>query len=115
MKGLQVALASVGALVGLIALIWVIQGNDFFLYKTFAPKYEEVRRETFEETKSYTQGTIQELQQLQLDYVKAGNQEEKDALASVILRRTADFDDSKLPDDLAAFVREIKVSKGIAR
>ncbi len=81
----------------------------------FAPKYEEVRRETFEETKSYTQGTIQELQQLQLDYVKADSQEQKDALASIVLRRTADFDDSKLPSDLAAFVHEIKVSKGIAR
>lgn len=45
----------------LLGLIWIFQGNDFFLYRTFAPKYEKVRRQTFEQTKSYNQGMIQEL------------------------------------------------------
>lgn len=36
--------------VGLFGLTWLVQGNDFFLYKTFAPKYADVQREVFEQT-----------------------------------------------------------------
>lgn len=102
------------AIAAILGLTWVIQGNDFFLYKTFAPKYEDVRRETFEHSKAYNQGMIQELQAMQLQYVEA-EQAHKDALASVILRRVADYDESKLPADLREFVQTLKRERGLAR
>jgi hypothetical protein len=50
-----------GALLGILGLTWVFQGNDFFLTRFFAPKYEQVRRETFENSKAYRDGMVQEL------------------------------------------------------
>src|SRR4051812_16187485 len=44
-----------------IVVGWMVQGNDFFLYKVFAPKREAVRREVYEQTKSYKQGSTQRL------------------------------------------------------
>ena len=94
-------------LVVLLGLTWIAQGNDFFLYQMFAPKYEQVRRETFEQSKAFNQGMIQELQNMQFEYIQA-SPEHKQALASIILHRVADYDVSKLPSDLYAFIQELK-------
>lgn len=102
------------AIVLIFGLTWVVQGNDFFLYQVFAPKYEGVRRQTFEQTKSYNQGMVQELQNMQFQYVQA-NDEQKQALASVILHRAADYDESKMPPDLRTFVQQLKRERTTAR
>lgn len=103
--------AIVGGLVAFvvvaIGLAWIFQGNDFFMYRWFAPKYEDVRRETFERSKAYRQGAVQELQNMQFEYVKADDAH-KDALASIILHRSADLDEEVIPPDLRAFIRQLK-------
>ncbi len=88
-------------------LIWLIEGNDFFLYKYFAPKEENVRREVFENTKSYKDGMVQELQNMQFEYIKADSTH-KTALASIILHRAAEIDETKLPQDLRTFIDKLK-------
>ena len=103
--------------VGIVAILgvtWVAQGNDFFVYKVFAPKYEQTRREVFEQTKSYNQGMIQELQNMQFEYVKA-TPEQQDGLASVILHRAADYDADKLPADLRQFIEKLRNERANAR
>lgn len=101
-----VGVVAIGAVLG---LTWIVQGNDFFLYKAFAPKYEAVRRETFEESKAYNQGMIQELQNMRFQYVRA-DADGKAALADVILHRAADYDlnDPRVPSDLRSFVEELR-------
>ena len=103
-------LAGITCIFVLIILTWFIQGNDFFMYKFWAPKYEGVRREVFEQTKSYNQGMIQELQNMQFEYVKA-DKEEQVALAEIILHRSADFPEDKLPSDLRIFIAELRRNK----
>lgn len=100
-------LSVIGVIVGIILLTWVFYGNDFFLYKFFAPKQESVRREVFEQTKSYNQGMIQELQNMQFEYVKADSVH-KVALKSIILHRAADYDMDRLPVDLRNFIESLK-------
>jgi hypothetical protein len=100
----------ISLIICLFLSMWVIQGNDFFMYKFFAPKYEDVRREVFENTKSYREGMVQELRNMQFQYVKA-TPEHKQALASIILHRVADFKD--LPPDLELFINNLKKEKGI--
>lgn len=95
-------------------LSWIVQGNDFFLYKVFAPQQEGVRRQVFENTKSYNQGMVQELENMQFEYVKADD-EHKKALASVILHRAADFPEDKMPADLRAFIKNLKKEQGLAK
>lgn len=107
MRVLTVMLLGVGFVVMCLGIGWIAQGNDFFLYKTFAPKYEQVRRETFEQSKAYNQGVIQELQSMEFDYIRA-NKDQKLALRSIILHRSADYDMSKLPPDLANFINELR-------
>ncbi len=89
--------------VGVLALGWLVQGNNFFMYKTFAPMWEDARRETFENTKSYRTGTIQELESFQVEYLKASD-ESKSALRKIILRRVAGFDMTK--DDVSPELRD---------
>jgi hypothetical protein len=94
----------------LLVLTWVIQGNEFFMYQYFAPRQAAVERRVFEETKSYNQGMIQELQNMQFQYVQA-KPEQQAILASIILHRTADYDISKLPPDLRSFVLSLRIER----
>jgi hypothetical protein len=94
-------------LLGIFALGWAIQGNDFFMYKFWAPKYENVRREVFENTKSYKQGMIQELQNMQFEYAKA-TPSQRDSMASIILHRSADFPLEDMPADLRSFISSLR-------
>ena len=108
MKGMAITIGIVvGFLVVVFGIGWIVQGNDFFMYKFFAPKYEQVRRETFEQTKSYNQGMIQELQNMQFEYIKADPEHQK-ALASLILHRAADYPEDKMPADVRDFIHGLK-------
>lgn len=106
---MRVAFSVFSLIIGLLGFTWLIQGNDFFLYKTFAPKYESVRRQTFEQSKAFNQGMIQELQNMQFEYAKA-DPEHKAALADIILHRAADFDTDQpqVPADLRSFIAQLK-------
>ena len=97
-----------------LGLTWVFQGNDFFLLRYFAPRYEAVRRETFEQSKAYRQGMVQELQNMQFAYEQADDAH-KAALADIILHRAADVDQTILPPDLYNFVAQLKREKGARR
>ena len=102
-----------GILVLALGLGWVVMGNELKLQSFFAPKFEQVRRNTFEQSKAYNQGTIQDLEKMQFEYVKSTPEQQK-ALASIILRRVADFDQDKLPIELRRFIsglRDERVNK----
>lgn len=116
MRPAGVVASVVGAFVLIMGLTWIGQGNDFFLYKVFAPQYEQARRQTFEQTKSYNQGMIQELQNMQFEYVKT-DPEHQPVLASIILRRAADFDlnQSQVPTELRQFVEQLRRERMGAR
>jgi hypothetical protein len=98
--------------VAALGVSWLATGNDFFLYKYFAPKRAAVERQVFEETKSYNQGVIQELQNMQFEYIKA-DKEAKAALASIILHRAADYPEDKMPDELKKFIHELKYMRSV--
>lgn len=104
---MKASLAVVGVLVGVLALSWIVQGNNFFLYKVFAPRTEQVRRETFEQSKAYIQGQIQELTNMQFQYEQAST-DHKAALRSVILRRAADIPEDRLPLGLVQFLQGLR-------
>ena len=107
MKGF---LIFVGILIAFLALTWVMNGNEFFLYKYFAPKKEQVRREVFEQTKSYVQGTIQILYTEHMEFIKSDSAG-KEAIASIVLGQTCDFDKGLLPPDLRVWVDSLERSR----
>ncbi len=96
-----------GLILSSVMLGWCGQANDLAMHKVFDPKYEQVRRETFEQSKAYNQGMIQELRAMQYDYVQA-DEAHKAALKSIILHRFADYDENSLPPDLRDFIRSLR-------
>ena len=91
------------ALVGLFALTWLAMGNNFFLYKFFAPKQEAVRRQVFEQSKAYNQGMIQELQNFYVEWAGA-TPTQKQAIEDVVRHRLSDFPNESIPNHLKGFV-----------
>ncbi len=71
------------------------------------PKRENIRREIFEETKSYNEGKEQDLIRYRLQYLKAEGKE-KEAIGSTIRMMFADYDEEKLSVELRDFLKEIK-------
>jgi hypothetical protein len=106
---ITLVMSCVAALVLILTVVWIVQGNDFFLYKVFAPQYEQTRREVFEQSKAYNQGMIQELLNMQQEYLRAST-EHQQALKSIILHRSADFnlDQPQVPAFLRAFIQELQ-------
>jgi len=94
------------ALICLCAIGWFFAGNDLAMFKFFAPRQEQVRRDTFEQSKAYRQGAIQELDNMRFEYIKA-SPEQKAALASIIRHRAADVPADALTPELYSFIKEL--------
>jgi hypothetical protein len=104
-KGVGITLA---VLFAIFLLVFLLQGGDFFLYKFFSPKYENVKREVFENTQSYVEGARQELAAYKLDYARAKTAEEKTAIKFTVVHRFSNIDENKLDPGLKDFLREMK-------
>lgn len=100
MKDLKMGLCAVCVF---MALGWAFTANYTVMTSVFAPKQEQIRRETFEQSKAYRQGMIQELQNMQFQYIQADDQHKK-GLAAIIKHRAADVPSDVLPNDLREFV-----------
>lgn len=110
MKTLGAIFIAIIAIVVVVALGWAITGNDLMLQKFFAPKYEQVRRETFEQSKAYRQGAVQELESMMFQYVQAGP-EHQGALRALILHRAADLDENTMSPQLYSFIQQLRNNK----
>lgn len=104
MKAMLVILAAVL----LIAIFgFAVTGYDFAMFKFWAPKYENVRREVFVNTQSFVQGKIEYLTRLRFEYQGAEGAQ-KVALRELILSEAAQVDGDKLPADLLSFIRQVR-------
>ena len=74
----------------------------------FKPKHESVERDVFKQTRSYTEGKIQDLAKLRLQYLQADNQEDKDAIRVTIIHMFAEVDKSIFSTELAMFLTQMR-------
>jgi len=100
-------LKDIGLALLFVFIVFLLIEGSFLLYQHYAPKYEGVRRQVFEQTKSYSQGMIQELENMQFEYQQAKPQE-RQALRSIILHRAADYPTERMPSDLRRFITDLK-------
>jgi mevalonate kinase len=78
-------------------------------FKFFEPKKENVRREVFENTKSFTKGKTQDLAKYYEEWVKATSDEEKRAVGEMVKINFADFDSNKVNSPkLRQFLQNIR-------
>lgn len=96
----------IAGFVCLIALGWVLTFNQLGLRAFFAPKFQQVDRNVFEQSKAYRDGMAQEIRALQIEYVKA-DEKIKPALASAIKHKAAGVPDDALPADLSVWLRSL--------
>lgn len=94
-------------LIPLFGIGWAIQGNEFFLYKFFAPKYEGVRRDVMIESRAYSEATTRRLYDLRRQLVQAKTDDERATIRAMTRHEAAAFDASRLPPDLRGFVSEV--------
>lgn len=85
----------IGIFVGLIAIVFILELTGLGFFKFFEPKRENIRREVFENTKSYVQGVQQDLGKYYDEYQRADEQR-KQTIKKVIQMRFPEVDASKL-------------------
>lgn len=99
-------------LVGLIVVFFValafgISYGGLEFQRWYGTKAEGVRTDIYRENKSYVEGTIRDLRELRVDYLKTPA-EHKSPMRSIILQRAGELDWDRLPADLRTFLNEIK-------
>jgi len=99
-------LAVVGGVLTLGAVTWGVAYHDLIFTSFFVPKFENVRRNTFEQSKSFRTGAVQELQNMQFEYIKA-SPEHKKALADIIRHRAVEVPADAMPADLQSFISNL--------
>ena len=97
---LKKILIGIGGLCGVFVFVFVLELFGLGMFKFFAPKRENVRREVFEQTKSYVHGKVQDLGKYYEEYQSAKTIDDKDVIRNVIKVRFAEFDESKIKDIL---------------
>ena len=107
--------AQVGTIFGLVVstfytvlAIFLVVGSllSFWLYSYFAPKYEQVRYDTFKQSQTYNDAMLRDLQDMRLEYIKADDAH-KAAIKFIAMHRFAVYDIDRLPQDLRAFYMEL--------
>lgn len=104
--------AYLGLFLLIVALLIGIDfaGNAYGLwsYSVFAPRQANIERQVFVNTNSYIQGKTDYLSRLRLQYKESDSPTQKAALKELILSEAANVDNSKLPDDIQAFINTLK-------
>lgn len=103
-------LAILGTVVGVAAVGafgWSVTYHELIFQSFFNPKFEDVRRNTFEQSKSFRDGSIQELENMRFEYVKA-SPEHKVALKDIIIHRATEVPEDALPQNLYNFIQGLK-------
>jgi len=106
------AFSIIGTILGVVILFFglgfLVEGSDFFLYKFWAPKQENVRRQVFENTQSYVQGKVEYLIRLRYQYQSLPEGSQKSSIRMLILDEASTVDQGKLPIDLQSFIQSLK-------
>ena len=93
--------------IALIAIAFTMELGGLQWAKFFNPRKEAVRRDVFKQTRSFNESKTQDLARFRLQYMEAEGGS-REALASTIRIMFADYDRSLLPNELAAFLYQIR-------
>lgn len=101
-------------IIGLLALSFAGHAVGLFNLKFWGPKFEEAKREVFEETQSFVHGKISHINRLRLEYESTTSDTRKAALRTMILNEAAVLELDELPPDLQVFIRQLKTPLGVS-
>lgn len=99
-----------GSLLVLVLIVgsaFFFQGLDLSLFGFFAPKYEQVRRNTFEQSQSYNEGMRRDLESIRDQYLTTTDPTAKAALRATFIHRAEGYP-NQLPADLQSFYDSLR-------
>jgi hypothetical protein len=100
-------IAILGTVVGVGALGWGLTYHELIFTSFFGPKFEDVRRTNFERSKSFRDGSVQELQNMRFEYIRSDTAH-KLALKDIIIHRATEVPEDAMPQDLYNFIQGLK-------
>lgn len=96
-----------GISIGVPLVVFLLSYFGLGMYRYFAPKQEDARREVFENTQSFVQGKNQDLAKYYLEY--QGDETKRAAIAAVIQSQFAYVDADKITSPkMRAFLIEMR-------
>ena len=103
MKTYAKVMAIIFGLIASVALLGFF-GNllGLFSFAFFNPKIEAVRYRTYQESQTYNEGMVRDLENLKMEYIQA-SPEQRGMLRSTIIHRFSVYPTDRLPMDLQAF------------
>lgn len=104
----KAVLLVVGLIVSVMLIDQFSRGYGLATYSFWGTKTEDAKREVFEHSKSFVDGQIHEIRDMQVQYVQA-SPAHRDALRSLILTRVDSVNPETLPQDLQQFVSELRL------
>ena len=103
-----------GAIILIFALVLGVAFGAPYLrlqvLRMYGTELESVKTDIYRENKSYVEGTVRDLRELQVDYQTA-DASQKEAVASLILHRANELDWDRLPSDVRQFLNELRGEK----
>jgi hypothetical protein len=100
-------LVVIGIILLVILSIFALSALEVIHMGIFEPAKENVRRNVFENTKSYVHGKIQDLSKYYAEYQKAETDQDKEVIANLIKTQFADFDENLIDNYiLRSFLKE---------
>jgi len=103
-------LTVIGAMVLFLALCFGLNLFGLANYSFFAPKYRAVENQVYHESEQYNEGMIRDLENLQLEYIKADDAG-KQSLRAITLHRFSVYPVDKMPPNLRNFYEQLKAGK----
>jgi hypothetical protein len=100
----------VGAMIFFGALGFVANGMGLISYKFFGPKWEDARRDVYENTNSFVKGKLADTNKHMLEWKRSTDPVERNALKYTISQNLIDFDEDKYCKsvELKAFIKKMK-------
>lgn len=108
MKVIGIIGAVILGLVLVMGVAFVTAGADLAMFKFFAPKYEDAKREVFENTQSFVHGKRSMLNRIRLEYESTDSPARKAALRKMALDEASTINLDLLPAGLAGWVRSLE-------
>ena len=110
---MKIFFAWLGGLIGFFLLITFIaflsNASSLAVFRFWEPKFENARREVYENTQSYVEGKRQELTKLHLEYLRDTTETGRAAIRYTVAQSFANFDDEKIESPtLQAWLKQCK-------
>ena len=94
-------------IVWFVVMVGILIGGWLVVAKVLAPEAEAIRRDVYEESKSYRDGTIRDLDNMRLEWSRTEDEAARKLIEGVAIHRAADFPREDLPERITTWLKEI--------